>query len=140
MQENSFIPENIQENVEQAYQIHASLFEVEHAYNMVINNIVSNTLEKEMVDEYIKSHWFPEIDITYQRIKAKNIDPLMLDNKEKKHIKTRMSMWELINNITYIASHKDQVFAVIAANRLQKYAGQMLNKDWNFKFESYLYI
>jgi hypothetical protein len=52
-----------------------------------------------------KAQLFPSLEEADRRILAKGFNPRELNDEQKKFIKTNRSVWDLINDMTWIGSH-----------------------------------
>lgn len=100
-----FLPEEFAQNLAIANKIPASYAEAEAAYKLASGRI-NETEEhiKETYDLQLRKQHFYGFDRTKARLIGKNIDPNQLKQREKAYINSKMSVWDLVNALTFLGS------------------------------------
>jgi len=101
-----FVPRAFAERLERATSTRASLNEVQRAVDSVVGNLKHEDPEmrKRLQEGVISSH-FPMYKSTLARVFSKGHNPEFLTDKQKSFIKTGMSVWDLVNELTWLGSH-----------------------------------
>ena len=113
-----FKPGEFPEKVKSSMGIQASIGEVEHARNLILAN---TTMDDQRLETYLP--YFSTLD-DYSRNEQQ---VSMFSKEQKKNAKSELTYWELINDITYIASNVSGIGLKNPA-KLQMYAGDLLTK------------
>jgi hypothetical protein len=128
MAARGFKPRTFDEACEKAINTNASLFEMERIHTMLQKFSDADHDELET--------WVP-LHNTRTAFNAAKLDPLFLNDDQKKNAKTGTSVYELIQGITHFASHDNgfkvndydrRVLQVNAANLLTKKSFDMANQ------------
>jgi len=115
---NGFQPGEFGHKVKEAIQVQASISEVESARNLVLAN---TTMDEERLELYL-----PYMD-TVSDYRHMELDVDKLNANQKKNAKSAITYWELINDVTYIASNVSGIGLKKPAT-LQMYAGDLLSR------------
>lgn len=106
MQKAGFVPGGFEQTIMRAINTKASLFEVEASMNAATKLITDP--DKDMLAGYINSmkrNYFHGYDTASERITRKGVDPLSLSDRQKQFIKTGMSIWDVVNSMTFLGSN-----------------------------------
>lgn len=106
MQKAGFVPGGFEQTIMRAINTKASLFEVETSMNVATKLITDP--DKDMLAGYINSmkrNYFHGYDTASERITRKGVDPLSLSDRQKQFIKTGMSIWDVVNSMTFLGSN-----------------------------------
>jgi len=130
-----FVPKAFSEKLERATSTRASLLEMETAVNSVVNNLKCDDaeLKKRLKQSVIDNH-FPAYKTTQARVFGKGFDVNLLSNKQKAFIKTGQSVWDLVNELTWLGSH-NTVEEYENRARFKAAGGQLFSKA-NFDLEA----
>jgi hypothetical protein len=103
---NGFIPLSFQDRLERASKTMASYGEMNRAFTMVEQQIQEEDSDRKLwIAKAAKAQLFPSLEEADRRILAKGFNPRELNDEQKKFIKTNRSVWDLINDMTWIGSH-----------------------------------
>lgn len=128
MRKANFIPPSFQGTLERAVHTKASFLEVEHA---MIN--AQQLVREEMPDikkAYIDSlarNYFHGHGDTAARIFKSGHNPLTMNDKQKGFIKTGMSVWEVVNSLTFLGSNNSGI-PMSDNHTLKSDAGRLFGK------------
>ena len=135
MAKAEFVPSSFQEVLETAANTRASLFEVETA--MLAAQALVAEADVDMRNRYLQSigkNYFHGHSMTMQRVARKGVNPLEINDRQKQLITTPMSIWDVVNSMTYLGSNNsgipfDDQFT------LKNKAGQLFGKGTNNGFD-----
>jgi len=128
-----FVPRTFQERLETAMSTRASFAELERAKDTVVGQLreedpdVRGRLIKSVEDQF-----FPEYMSTAGRILRKGHNPLQLSDAQKKFIKTDATIWDVVNELTWIGSHQS-VFNFQDNKRFKVEGGNLFSKTWDLQ-------
>jgi hypothetical protein len=127
MSSHNFIPEDFEDKILKAKDIPASLAEVEFAINAVKKKIfhADENARQMLMDSMVANH-FPDYLKVINRIKTKGYDPNELNKFQKSKIRTNTKLWDLINEMTWLGSHKTE-YNITTNTRLQKDASKLMS-------------
>jgi len=136
---NLFVPDKFSDNLSLANVTKASFNEVDKAYHWLTGRI------DESQDANLKDHakfvlgdkHIFGYNQTHARIKAKGFDPNELTPKQKERISTNMTVWDLVNAMTYIGSH-DIGFAMNGRERAAREGGRIFYGDYDLAYNNFL--
>jgi hypothetical protein len=141
LKEHNFVPEDFAGNFEKATQVHASFAELDKAYKFAQKNIMSEFPDQlDQLRSAFGDKYFSDIRIVEAMLKAKNIDKSELDPKALQHIRTKTTMWDLVNTMTDLGSNEHQVFKVQNKRGFQKYGGKLMSEPFDFEYEKFLLL
>lgn len=128
-----FIPEDFNENVSTASRIPASLSELMAVYQHITQRLLPDFPEQRgMIEEAIKTRFFPELTDIEHKLARKNIDINDLTKKQMQMVRSDKTMWELINIVTDLGSNHS-VYPISDTAYLQKLGGRLLTKPFDLK-------
>lgn len=128
-----FVPKTFQERLETAMRTPASYFELESALSRVTGAI--HEKDPDLKQNLIKSaeqQFFPEYDETTKRIFRSGHNPLRLSDAQKRFIKTGATVWDVVNELTWIGSH-DTAFDFKNRNGFKIEGGSLFAKGWDLE-------
>ena len=103
---NGFVPRAFSERLERATGTRASLQEVQKAVDSVVGNLKHEDPEmRRRLQESVVDNHFPMYKSTMARVFNAGHNPDFLTDKQKSFIKTGMSVWDLVNELTWLGSH-----------------------------------
>jgi hypothetical protein len=110
MKKANFIPSGFQGSLQSAVQTRASLSEVENAMMLAQRKVREDDpqFKKAFIDS-IERNYFGGHAETMARIAGKGMDPYKLNEKQKSFIKTGMSVWDVVNSLTYLGSNNSGI-------------------------------
>lgn len=121
----SFEPTGFQEQVSKASSTVASLYELEKTSSLIRKTAGIELFQLE--------NWIPLIETrsTYEDF---GIKTKKLTAGQKKHAKTSMTIWELINATTHFATHENgMILSLDQRGALQEKAGELLCKEYDLE-------
>lgn len=122
---DGFIPPGFKQTVQMTQGTKASFLELENT----IASIMSEFPDNESAKDYKKlvQSYFPAYGMTAQRALKSNIDVYQLNDRQKSNIRTGMSVWDVINNLTFLGSNKSE-FNINNPEGLKAQGGSLFNK------------
>jgi hypothetical protein len=128
LRKNGFVPTNFKQNVKDAMNTPASLNEMERAHRMIAP-IVGKRAD----------NWIP-LEAQQMAYKGIGVDTSELSTEQKKRSKTDQSMWSIINGVTHVATHANDILLDTTiddsqAANLMVSAGSLLSKDFDMANE-----
>ena len=128
-----FVPATFQTRLEDAVNVKASYAEVERALHSVTGSIAEkDATQKGHIIRAIEQQFFPTYDATTKRIFRAGHNPLSLTDGQKKFIKTDMSVWDVVNELTWIGSH-EQVWDLRNSKQFKVEGGNLFSKQWDLQ-------
>lgn len=110
MKKRGFVSPGFNQAITRACSTKASLSEVERAFKCSTSKI--NEIDPELKKQYqssIARQWFHGYGDTLARITRKGSDPYSLNDKQKQFIKTGMSVWDVVNSLTFLGSNNSGI-------------------------------
>jgi hypothetical protein len=128
MKKAGFVPAGFQSALTSAVDTKASLFEVEHAMITAQQMVREDdpTLKKALIDGVQRQYFHTHAD-TMARIVRKGHNPAQLNDKQKSFIKTGMSIWDVVNSMTFLGSNNTG-FSLENKHQLKEEAGRLFGK------------
>lgn len=128
LRKNGFVPTNFKQNVTNAMNTPASLAEMERAHKWIAP-IVGKRAD----------NWIP-LDAQKEAYKGIGVDTNELSMEQKKRSKTDQSVWSVINGVTHVATHANDILLDTTmkdseASQLMVNAGSLLSKDFDMANE-----
>ncbi len=128
-----FVPRTFQERLERAMVTKASYLEVERALNSVTGAIGEKDFDLQAhLVRGAEQQFFPEYDAATKRIFRAGHNPLGLTDSQKKFIKTDSTIWDVVNELTWIGSH-DTVFDLKNSKKFKVEGGNLFSKTWDLE-------
>lgn len=104
---DGFMPATFTDRLERAMKTEASMGELVRACNSVQNRIQEEDPDRKFkLLMAAKAEFFPHLEATERRLVNKGYDPKRLLPEEMKFIRTGMTIWDVVNNFTWLGSHK----------------------------------
>ena len=128
-----FVPKTFQERLERAMVTKASYAEVERALYSVTGAIKEP--DADIKAQFIKAaeqQFFPEYDAATKRIFRAGHNPLALTDAQKRFIKTDATIWDVVNELTWIGSHKT-TFDLKNSKAFKVAGGNLFAKSWDLE-------
>ena len=126
-----FVPRTFQDRLERAMVTKASYAEVEKALYSVTGAIGEKDFDmKGKLMKGAEQQFFPEYDAATKRIFRAGHNPLSLTDAQKKFIKTDATVWDVVNELTWIGSH-DTVFDLKNSKGFKVAGGNLFAKTWD---------
>lgn len=128
MKKAGFIPAGFQNALTSAVNTKASLFEVEDA--MILAQRMVREDDPDMKKAYIDTiqrNYFHSYGDTMARVVRKGHDPLKLNDKQKGFIQTGMSIWDVVNSLTFLGSNNTGL-PLENKHGLKEVAGRLFGK------------
>lgn len=110
MKKREFVNPNFEQTINRAVGTKASLYEVERAFKTATSRV--NELDPELKKQYqasIARQWFHSYGDTLARINRKGHDSNSLNDRQKQFIKTGMSIWDVVNSLTFLGSNNSGI-------------------------------
>jgi len=128
MKKAGFVPSNFQNVLSSAVSTKASLFEVEDA--MITAQRMVDEPDAELRKNYIDAigrKYFHAHGETMSRVARKGQDTFHLNEKQKSFIKTNMSIWDVVNSMTFLGSNNTG-YPLKGQAQLKEGAGKLFGK------------
>lgn len=122
---NGFVPMGFKEAMLRTQSTKASFGELESAIAMIMNELPDNESAKDY--RKLVSNYFPAYGMTVDRIKRNGFDIYDMNDRQKTNIRTGMSVWDVINNLTFLGSNKSE-FQIGDREGLKSQGGKLFNK------------
>lgn len=130
---NGFVPVTFAARLEAANDVQASYAEVERALWAVTGSIAEKDPDqKGHIIRAIEQQFFPTYDKTTKRIFRAGYNPLQLTDSQKKFIKTDMTIWDVVNELTWIGSH-EQIWDLKNSKQFKVEGGSLFSKNWDLQ-------
>jgi hypothetical protein len=128
MKKAGFVPGGFQHSLASAVNTKASLAEVENAMMLAQRKVREDDpqFKKNFIDA-IERNYFDGHRDTMARIVQKGQDPYKLNEKQKGFIKTGMSVWDVVNSLTYLGSNNSGI-ELLDKYELKTHAGSLFAK------------
>jgi hypothetical protein len=135
MKKAGFIPGGFGHALGTAINTKASLAEVESAMILAQRKVkeVDPQFKKNFIDS-IERNYFDGHKATMQRVMQKGQDPYKLNEKQKGFIKTGMSVWDVVNSMTYLGSNNSGI-ELSDKHELKAHAGDLFAKGTNAGYD-----
>jgi len=128
MKKANFVPGGFEAAITRAVGTKASYGEVEKAWGL--SNSLIEELDPELKKQYqagMARDFFHGYGDTANRIKSKGKDPFTLQDRQKQFIKTSMSIWDVVNSMTFLGSNNSG-FQLANQHELKYSAGELFAK------------
>jgi hypothetical protein len=111
----------------------ASYAELERALYSVTSAIQEKDLDlTSQLMRGAEQQFFPEFDATTKRIFRNGYNPLQLTDAQKRFIKTDATIWDIVNELTWIGSH-DTAFGLKNNKGFKVEGGNLFAKSWDLE-------
>ena len=128
MKKAQFVPSTFEAAINRAVGTKASFLEVEKAWKAATSKV--EEFDPELKKQYqaaLARDFFHAYGNTANRIKNKGADPFSLNEKQKSFIKTDMSIWDVVNSMTFLGSNNSG-FQLANQHELKYSAGELFAK------------
>ena len=128
MAKADFVPAAFGEVLETAANTKASLFEVENA--MITAQMMVDERDVDLRNRYMQQlskNYFTGHSLAMQRIARKGVNPVELNDRQKQLITTQMSIWDVVNSMTFLGSNNSGI-PLDDQFTLKQKAGQLFSK------------
>lgn len=128
MKRVDFVNPQFGNSIQRAMTTKASLSEVERAFKTATGRV--NELDPELKKGYqasIARQWFHAYGDTLARINRKGHDSGALNDRQKQFIKTGMSIWDVVNSLTFLGSNNSGI-DLENKHELKYTAGELFGK------------
>lgn len=128
MNKAGFVPAGFQNALDSAVNTKASLFEIESAMLEAQRMVREDdpNLKTSYIDA-IQRQYFHSYGDTMARVVRKGQDPMKLNDKQKSFIRTGMSIWDVVNSLTFLGSNNTG-FPIEYKHQLKESAGKLFGK------------
>lgn len=128
LRKNGFMPTNFKQNVNDAMNTPASLNEMERAHRMIAPIVGARA-----------DNWIP-LEAQQQAYRGIGVNTNELSLEQKKRSATDQSMWSIINGVTHVATHANDILLDTTiddstASNLMVNAGSLLSKNFDMANE-----
>lgn len=128
---DGFMPASFQDKLTKAIDTQASYAELKRAFSMVEGQIHDEDPDrKHTLIQAAKHQLFPHLIETERRIISKGYDPLKLNFDEMKFIRTGRTIWDLVNDLTWLGSH-NSTFNMRDPKAFKVEGGSLFVKKWD---------
>lgn len=130
---DGFVPKSFQEKLEAAMGTKASFAELEMAMHAVSSSVGEKDLDRRVtLQKAVEATFFPEYNETAKRIFKAGHNPMTLTEAQKKFIKTDSSVWDVVNELTWIGSHTT-AYDLKNPNRFKVEGGRLFTKTYDLQ-------
>lgn len=110
MRKRGFVNPQFENQISRAVGTKASMSEVERAWKLTNRRV--NELDPELKKQYQASlarQWFSGYGDALARVNRKGVDGAGLGDRQKQFIKTNMSIWDVVNSLTFLGSNNSGI-------------------------------
>lgn len=134
--QNGFIPISFQDRLDRAMTTQASYAEMSRAWDLVEYQLQDEDPDRKLwLAKAAKVQLFPHLEETERRILNKGFKPQDLTNEQKKFIKTGRTVWDLVNDITWLGSHAS-IYPMSSPKKFKVEGGNLFVKTWDLEHAS----
>jgi G:T/U-mismatch repair DNA glycosylase len=128
MKKAGFVPPTFQATLDRAVTTKASFLEVQNAMISAQQLIREDMpdIKKSYVDSIARNYFHAHGD-TSARIFKSGFNPLTMNDKQKSFIKTGMSVWDVVNSLTFLGSNNSGI-PMSEQHQLKAEAGNLFGK------------
>lgn len=135
MKRQGFVPQSFESTLAAATGTRASLLEVESAMLTAQRLVRENDPDlKKLYIDSVGAKFFHGHGEAINKIKGKGIDPWTLNEKQKSFIRTGMSVWDVVNSVTFLGSNNSG-YELSDKHQLKSMAGQLFGKGTRDGFD-----
>jgi hypothetical protein len=128
-----FVPRTFKDRLETAMKTNASFAEMERVMNAVTGQLKESDPDfKARLEAAVRGTHFHEYDATVKRIMQKGHNPLTLSDAQKKFINSGTTVWDLVNELTWLGSHQS-TFEFENNKRFKVEGGNLFSKTWDLQ-------
>lgn len=128
MKKAGFVPGGFESAINRAVGTKASYYEVEKAWKTATAKV--EEFDPELKKQYqaaMARDFFHGYGNAMNRIKNKGTDPMSLNDRQKQFIKTGMTIWDVVNSMTFLGSNNSG-FQLANQHELKYAAGELFAK------------
>jgi hypothetical protein len=134
-EKRGFMPFAFAEHLELSSKINASYNEVQNAYDKTRKQLkISDPELKEHFAAALEEQYFPGLAATRKKVATAGLDPNGLTTKQMAFIDSGTNMWQLINTMTFLGSHRTG-FDFDDADMIQKLAGKQFHAEYDLAYQ-----
>lgn len=128
MKKNGFQPTGFEAAINKATQTKASLQEIEAAFRLSTDKLNEGDASlKKQYQSSIARNYFHSYGDAMARIAKKGHDPLKMTDRQKAFVKTGMTIWDVVNSMTFLGSN-NAGFPLENQHELKYRAGELFAK------------
>lgn len=128
MKKNGFQPTGFESAINKATQTKASLQEIEAAFRLSTDKLNEGDASlKKQYQSSIARNYFHSYGDAMARIAKKGHDPLKMTDRQKAFVKTGMTIWDVVNSMTFLGSN-NAGFPLENQHELKYRAGELFAK------------
>jgi len=128
MKKNGFQPTGFEAAINKATQTKASLHEIESAFRLSMDKLNEGDASiKKQYQSSIARNYFHSYGDAMARIVKKGHDPLKMTDRQKAFVKTGMTIWDVVNSMTFLGSN-NAGFPLENQHELKYKAGELFAK------------
>ena len=128
MKKNGFQPTGFEAAINKATQTKASLQEIESAFRLSTDKLTEGDASiKKQYQSSIARNYFHSYGDAMARIVKKGHDPLKMTDRQKAFVKTGMTIWDVVNSMTFLGSN-NAGFPLENQHELKYKAGELFAK------------
>ena len=128
MKKNGFQPTGFEAAINKATQTKASLQEIESAFRLSTDKLTEGDASiKKQYQSSIARNYFHSYGDAMARIVKKGHDPLKMTDRQKAFVKTGMTIWDVVNSMTFLGSN-NAGFPLENQHELKYRAGELFAK------------
>ena len=128
MKKNGFQPTGFEAAINKATQTKASLHEIESAFRLSTDKLNEGDASiKKQYQSSIARNYFHSYGDAMARIVKKGHDPLKMTDRQKAFVKTGMTIWDVVNSMTFLGSN-NAGFPLENQHELKYKAGELFAK------------
>lgn len=128
MKKNGFQPTGFEAAINKATQTKASLQEIEAAFRLSTDKLNEGDASlKKQYQSSIARNYFHSYGDAMARIAKKGHDPLKMTDRQKAFVKTGMTIWDVVNSMTFLGSN-NAGFPLENQHELKYKAGELFAK------------
>jgi hypothetical protein len=128
MKKAGFVPAGFEASINRAMATKSSLSEMEKAYKLATGLV--DEIDPELKKQFqaaMARDYFHGYGETLARINGKGKDPNNLNDRQKQFIKTGMSIWDVVNSMTFLGSNNSGI-PLTNQHELKHKAGDLFSK------------
>jgi hypothetical protein len=130
---DGFVPVSFKDKLDKAMSTQASLAEMSKIFDLVESQLTEEDPDRKIwLAKAAKAKLFPHLEETERRIIAKGFNPREFSLEQKKFIKTGHTIWDLVNDMTWLGSHKS-TFPMTNPKKFKVEGGALFVKSWDLE-------
>lgn len=120
-----FVPPSFKDALLRTQSTKASFAELESMVGIIMQQFP----DQESAKDYKKllDNYFPSFRAAVERAGKKGLNVYDMNQNQKSNIKTGMSIWDVVNNLTFLGSNNSE-FDIIEKESLKAHGGHLFNK------------